>query len=252
MAVPRGKGIYARDPDFYPGSDPGAYAQQMECDFICLHHFASSDAHIERARDRGLQVWLWSGPESWSADNWEPTLRALSGRAAFMGLSGFVADPESGWQGRQAERIRLGKSLQAATQITSVGVTSYPSWYIQDVAEHAPSVWGSPQLYGIVSPGTPQELRARGMRWAKLMPTIPSLAAWSRSPVEQESYLQAFSDAPGAILWQAPSHSGNIQPQPGTPGFTVLRQWQPTRTRARDFVAVAARRAALPFSPGRS
>ena len=93
----------------------------------------------------------------------------------------------------------------------------------------APSgLWGSPQLYGVLQPGTPVEVLHRANPWVAAFGEnhmTPSLAAWRRTAEEQAIYLEAFRGERGAILWQSPTSSGNIKPWPGTPDFDVLRDW---------------------------
>jgi hypothetical protein len=230
--APRGKGIYARNPAFYPGGSPADYAHAMGCTFVAFLTPATKDAELRHAQDLGLGVYLWSYPETWEPDRWVDTLLAQSERVRRLGLDGFIADVEQGWASRIGDEQvgELGKALQHAAQtLPSVGFTSFPSWpHLESVAELAPLVWGSPQLYGVLEPGNDAELHRRAVRWRSAFKSvIPSLAAWSRTPAEQQSYLGGFRSESGALLWQTPSNDGLIRPQPGTLGFGVLRDWQP-------------------------
>lgn len=252
MMAPHGKGIYARNPDWYPLSDPAGYARSLRCAFVAMHGFAARDADFANARALGLKVFVWSGPDSWAPDRWEDTLRKLYGRVVSLRLDGLIANPEHGWQGKPSARRTLGATLQSVTEsVASVGMTSYPAWGIEEIAETTTDVWVSPQLYGVRDPGTPDELYQRAAKWrAYFGSVVPSLAAWSRGPFEQEAYLERFTDEQGAILWQAPSNE-EIQPEPGSATFEVLRDWQPRRRRVKDFLSVAASHAAFPFAPNR-
>lgn len=250
MTAPRGKGIYARQPSFYPEEDPGAYAYAMGCQFVALHDAATSDDQVSRARDLGLTVLLWEGPDSWLPRNWQQTIYSHIERVERLGLDGFIADVERAqvWKGHEREVHELAGTLGSAAQAyRSVGFTSFPSWpWMNDVAAIAApqGVWGSPQLYGILQPGTPVELLHRATSWHQAFGEVtPSLAAWRRTPEEQADYLEAFRGERGAIFWQAPTNSGKIQPWPGTPGFDVLRDWNVHQPglggRGRTFASVA-------------
>lgn len=254
--TPTGKAIYARRPGWYPQGNPALYAKWLGCSFIALNHFASRDEHIQQAHDLELPVYLWSHPASWTPDNWSITLDEMAERVYVHGLRGFIADPETDWQ--DADRGPLADQLGvAARSLPSVGITSYPSWYIQDFAHVADSgLWASPQLYGIISPESPQELHRRAERWRTLFGSnvVPSLAAWRRSPEEQQSYLDHFKSERGAILWQtatAMGSDGRIQPAPGTAGFEVLRNWQPNGAFGRALLARFVSKVVQPYPFGR-
>jgi hypothetical protein len=106
----------------------------------------------------------------------------------------------------------------------SVGYTSYPGFlYWRRVAQNVPAAWGSPQLYGIISPGTPAEIKARGVAWKAAFRGgyVASLAAWDRTADEQADYLSYFRDVPGAIFWHT------RMPEPGTRLFDILRAFRP-------------------------
>lgn len=265
MTAPRGKGIYARQQSFYPNDDPAAYALAMGCQFVALHDGGTSDDNIRRGLDLGLSVFLWGGPDSWLPSNWQQTLYGHIERVEQFGLEGFIADVERAtvWRGNEGEVHELAATLGSAAQAyRSVGFTSFPSWpWMQDVAAIAApaGVWGSPQLYGILDPGTPVELLNRGARWVQAFGPngmTPSLAAWRRTPEDQAEYLEAFRGERGAIFWQAPTRSGQIQPWPGTPGFEVLRDWNVhglRRTqRPQSFVALVGDRIMHPTRISRS
>jgi hypothetical protein len=248
MSAPRGKGIYARQPSFYPDGDPAGYAAAMGCDFIALHDAGSSDDHIRRAQDLGLPVLLWQGPDSWLPNNWQRTLYGHAERVERMGLDGFIADVERAnvWRNHDREVYELAGTLASAgASYRSVGFTSFPSWpWMRELAEVVVpyGVWGSPQLYGVLEPGTPAELLRRGERWHEAFGQVtPSLAAWDRTPEEQAVYLDAFRGERGAILWQSPTNAGQIKPWPGTAGFAVLRDWNVYRP-ARGFFSLVGER----------
>jgi len=246
MRAPTGKAIYARRPDWYPEGNPARYAKELGCSFVALNHFASRQAHLDQAAALGLPVFLWSHPDSWTPDSWLQTLEAMAARVYDYNLAGFIADPEYGWQGHP--RLRFAQYMaSAAASLPSVGLTSYPSWHIDEFGDAvAAGLWGSPQLYGIIDPGSLLELQQRAARWRRIFGTkqlLPSLAAWVRTPlgsgstadgavnpVDQASYLAAFSGERGALLWQtatAQGPDGRIRPWPGTEGFEILRRWQP-------------------------
>jgi hypothetical protein len=242
MTAPRGKGIYARDPDFYPGADPAGYAALMGCSFVAFLNHATSDEQIQRAKQLGLDAYLWAGPHWWLPHNWARTLDSQAERVMRMGLDGFIADAEfavktmkdgkAGWRGHRSEREQLGQRLaDASLSLPSVGFTSFPSWYIDDLVVPGSRVWGSPQIYGLQSLPA-GEVRAVSQRWwSAFREVVPSLAAWDRSPAEQEQYLASFArQLRGSIFWQKATGKGTgarIIPQPGTEAFNVLRDWSP-------------------------
>lgn len=250
MAPPRGKAIYARDPRWYPQGNPAAYAAALGCSFIGLNHFASRDQHLQQAADVGLDVLLWSHPNSWEPGRWAATLDAMAERVYRFDLQGLIADPEGGWRGQADQRQLLSEHLGVAAQgLPSVGVTSFPSWYVDDLwAAASMGVWGSPQLYGIASPfHSGNEILRRRQMWVDVFGDnlAVSVAAWNRTPIDtpgakgwkagvwpqdQASYLSFFDAEQGALLWQVPTSKdalGRIEPWPGTEGFEILRRWQP-------------------------
>jgi len=259
MGAPRGKGIYARAPRYYPGGNPGAYAVALRCQFVALHDQASTDDDVRRAADLGLQTFLYSMPDSWLPTNWGATLHRQGERAMKLGIAGFIADVERADQWRNQRRARqvLGQALaNAAASLPSVGFTSIPSWYLDDVAPAAAAagVWGSPQLYGIVSPvRSHEEFSRRAAPWRRLFGAegvVPSLAAWGRAPIgapapetmppDQAEYMAPFVGERGGIFWQAPSQD-RIRPWPGTAGFSLLRDFRFGASAWRDLVAVLGR-----------
>lgn len=263
MTAPRGKGIYARQPSFYPDEDPAGYAYALGCQFVVMHDGATGDEQLRRAQGLGLKVLLWEGPDSWLPNNWQRTLYGHVERVQQLGLHGFVADVERAniWRGHLNEVHVLAATLaDSARAFASVGFTSFPSWpWMNDVAAvGAPAgLWGSPQLYGVLEPGTPVELLHRGNPWHVAFGQVtPSLAAWNRTPEEQAYYLEAFRGERGAIFWQSPTNAGKIQPWPGTPGFDVLRNWNVydpyTAPRPSNFAALVASRFLRPTRIARS
>lgn len=231
MTPPRGKGIYTREPGLYPGSDPVAYARALRCDFVVLLNGAGVEQLARRAKQLGLGVWLYSLPETWARDNWPATFSAILERVVRLGLDGFVADVENDdWIGRRDEIQALAESLDYASRHrVSVGLTSYPSWApFEQVAEVAPLVWGSPQVYGIMEPGSVDELKRRAAPWRYVFADVVlSLAAYGRTAAEQSPYLAGFTDEPAAIFWQSRSSGDppHILPMPTEPLFTVLRDF---------------------------
>jgi len=257
MVAPRGKGIYARDPGYYPDGDPCQYAKDLGCQFVALHDAASSDDLFKHGMDLGLEVFIWQGPAAWLPNSWERTLDSHARRANALGLPGMICDVEhaKSWRGHDAE---LGKLIDgianAAATFFSVGFTSFPTWpWMRDVAAAgAPlGLWGSPQLYGVLEPAAGDMLVKRADRWKDAFgphQVTPSLAAWSRTPEEQADYLQWFRDERGGILWQSVTHSGAILPRVGTPGWDALKDWNVDYPgfRARTFFHVVAERITHP------
>jgi hypothetical protein len=231
MAPPVGKGIYARGRTLYPNGDPAAYARAMECAF-CVFLDTTADAYIQRAPELGMKGYLYALPEHWVPGKWPATLAKLIHKVWELDLEGLVADPEFGWVGHDREAEELGAALREATHVvSSVGITSYPSWGQLDIIAsvvQGSSVWGSPQLYGILEPAPNAALNRRGDKWRRVIESIPSLGAWARNPAEQAEYLRTFTNERGAILWQSTTGTGGrIIPEIGTESFEVLRRWQP-------------------------
>lgn len=262
MVAPRGKGIYTRRADLYPDSDPAAYAKTMECDFIAFYNLAATDDQIRRAQQLGLDTFLYNMPGEWEPDNWRETYSHLAERAARLNLDGFIADIESQewWAGGSAhlesERLVVAAALaQAAQAFRSIGFTSYPTWPSTQfvMVLNASGVWGSPQLYGILEPGTPAQVRARAKKWRQYFKdVVPSLAGYGRGPQDLSDYLDVFRDERGGIFWQQPTSldaGGYITPRIGTPSFEIMRSWN-VRYRpdfARDFVATVGDRVRRPI-----
>lgn len=266
MRAPAGKAIYARRPDWYPDGNPAGYAKALGCNFIALHHFASQQVHLDQAAALGLPVFLWSHPDSWTPDSWLQTLESMAARVYDHNLAGFIADPEYGWQGRSRQHF-ADYMASAAASLPSVGLTSYPSWYIREFeAAAAAGMWGSPQLYGIIDPGSPVELHQRADRWRRIFGSkqlLPSLAAWVRTPIgtgataeglvaptDQASYLAAFRRERGALLWQTATSQGadgRIRPWPGTEGFEILRRWQPGGALGEELLTRFTRKVLQPY-----
>lgn len=258
MVAPRGKGLYGRGPSLYPGDDPASYAKALECDFIVLINGAGVEEHAKRAQGLGLDVLLWSPPETWHPDNWRATLELQAERVQQLGLAGLVADIED-WPAWAPHRDEIPAVAQALAQLArtflSVGFTSFPSWGgLTELAQIAApaGVWGSPQLYGVLEPGTPAELKARARRWREAFPEVAvSLAAWNRSPADQAEYLAHFTDERAALLWQSTTARGSISPLPGSELFEVLRIWnvnaRPGEAAAGAFLSVVMQSAMRPF-----
>lgn len=248
--APVGKGLYARDNDWYPSRSPAQYAKALGCDFIALLNHDTPDHQLREAQQLGLDVYLYQLPGWWTPDRWRRTLGELSDRAARFGLRGFIADPETAplWHAGRGEVEPFAYALRdAAARLPSVGVTSFPSWpYMKTLATiGAPSgLWGSPQLYGVHTPCNPEEVcRQRGVGWERAfgMPLVASVAAargrgrivaattgklWGRDPAQQAYYQSVFAGARAAIFWAGQVADGRIQPEIGSPGFEVMRRWR--------------------------
>jgi hypothetical protein len=236
MAAPTGKGIYAMGPQLYPDGDPAGYAKRLGCRFVALINGYGVQTHAVRAKDLGLQTYLWSPPETWHPDNWADTFSLQMERVESLGLAGLIADVEDApmWLGQHDDVQALGEALKYASKNYSIGFTSFPGWpYVDDLAKiFGGSVWCSPQLYGVRDPGTPQVVAARGKSWKSAFGAaryVPSIAAWNRSAQAQATYLQAFSDAFAAIMWLSPA-----TPVIDSPLYNVLKSWQPPRGKPFD------------------
>jgi hypothetical protein len=216
----------------YAGVGIARYAHELGLDGI-LPHVQADDAELERANELELNAWLWSGPSSWTPQEWERTRARYLARIRSHGLSmargglvGYLADVEThaAWRAAgAAARDELGHALEEDAQRMSVGVTSFPLWpWWRELAEKAPHAWGSPQLYGIRNPARSlQELRARGEPWRRAWGGgyCPTLAgAYRRTPEAQRAYLRAMGGR--GILF-----NGQTMPRPHTPLWDVLHDW---------------------------
>jgi hypothetical protein len=223
------KTFFERMPSGYrPGSSLD-FARAIGAESMVLHcNLTGALERAELARRAGLPIWWWAGPDAWKPNTWRTTrARCLELIAGGYGV-GYVPDCETAheWAGQTQEIDALAASLDSDTRAgLSVGFTSFPSWpYWRRVAHRARGVWACPQLYGIVTPGTPAELLRRGEPWAQEFGGgyVPALAAWGRDPEEQRAYLAGMASVPGAIFWHGlPAPRGGV--------LSALRDWTPSR-----------------------
>ena len=239
--VPR-KTFYERQPSGYEafGGLLG-FARAIAADSLLLNcALTGAEERAAHALQNGWTVWWWAGPDKWLPENratwdarqrengtpWRATRdRCVQLIANGMGI-GYVANVERApqWRGQSRDLDALAGVLDNDSRAgLSIGFSSFPSWpYWRVIAHRARLVWASPQLYGIVDPGTPAELLARGAPWAQEFGGgyVPSLAAWSRSAAEQAAYLDGMRSVPGAAFWHG-------LPAPSGPVVDVLRAWEP-------------------------
>ncbi len=205
-----------------------AFGAAMGADSLILN------ATLTGARERGelavragWHVWWWAGPDAWKPERWRETrARILELIAAGLGL-GYVVDAETArdWSGRTPEVQALAAALDGDSRAgLSVGFTSFPTWpYWRTIAHSARLVWGCPQLYGIVTPGTPAQLLERGEPWRLEFGGgyVPALAAWGRDVPAQAAYLAGMSSVPAAAFWHG-------LPAPRGALLELLRAWRPS------------------------
>lgn len=173
----------------------------------------------EEARARGLEVWLYAGPDHWlprdqvtdpREHDWATTLQRQIDLCLSIGAVGIIADPERNWEGKRAEAQELGRALKQASSRVRVGFTSFPTWpWVESLAaECVGYVWGSPQIYGRLQQGA--DTFARWYRpWADAFGAarvIPSIAGWVASELHStpEGYAQYLATLPvstGCIVW---------------------------------------------------
>lgn len=236
------KGIFERGPQFYSRVAGGSigFATSLRCDSIILHKQWYSAEKLERALAAGLKVWVWSGPDSFYPSNFEATIEAL--RAICNSdhrINGYIAnvervvapsghDPQDDWgSATPAHVARLGAMLHEDSLRFSVGLSSIPAWpHMRTIARMAPHVWGSPQLYGVISPAPPAVLLQRGRPWERAFGQgyVPELAAWSRTAPEQRAYLEGMSSISHCIFWHAELPTNDT--------FAAIRDFQPRGTRS--------------------
>lgn len=176
------------------------------------------------ARARGLDVWIFSGPDYWRPENWRAEARRIEERAVALGATGIIIDPENGWAGRdqsvtnaqrRAEFRAMGEWARDVSKRRGlrVGVTSFPMMPdIGVMAEAAGgALFGAPQLYDLNEPETDETLRAWFERWRaifgpRLAICVPAWAAGERHRTEagMRAYLDTLArvaPVPGAIAW---------------------------------------------------
>lgn len=239
MGAPAGKGLFIRGSTLYPDDDPVGYAAQLDCAFVALLERDTPQDYVYKAHDLGLGAYFWSGPEDWTPDTFRQTLYTQAERADRLGMAGFIADAEHSWERSEDAAHQLAADLTSAQALLpSVGFTSYPTWRYTDVVASS-GVWGAPQVYGVQTPGTPAQLRARFDTWAQMfteaLPVLgihsptwrPSERYYRDTEQEQRAYQGAFSDVAAAMIWQHTGPSGLIWPTPGTATFELWQQWQP-------------------------
>lgn len=245
LDYPTGKGIYVQpgqrgDFALFPDKDPVTYAVTIGCSFI-VHHITSPPEHFALAQQVGLKSWIWSGPSKWRPSTWRESTRRMrekirSLRESSIAVEGYMADPEDyaesrygddSWEANRQDAFTLAESLKESAQMGfKVGLTSFPFWPYQDeIAQIAgdSGAWGSPQLYGIVTPARDYEtLKKRADRWknAQWSAVIPSLAMWDRDASELREYYATFQNEKGVILFP-----GRRLPSSG-PVFETYRDFQ--------------------------
>lgn len=217
---------------------PGGYVEflvALRCDSALFYYRTVTPEKIRKAIDAGLRVWLYGGPDDWYPSNMRATRDAI--KAILVNgdprMAGYIAnvervrapsghDPQDDWGSATDEQVReLAAMLHEDSLRWSVGFCSIPAWpRFRMIAQQAPHVWGSPQLYGIVSPGDPRELLARGRPWeATFAGYAPCLAAWGRDATELRAYLSGMEAVPNALFWHTATPTGDA--------FAALRDFQP-------------------------
>lgn len=212
-----------------------AFLVAMRCDSAIFHFRTYTREKVREAHRAGLRVWFYGGPDDWYPSNFAATRDAIKTilQNEDPRCVGYIAnvervrapsghDPQDDWGSATDEQFRaLCAMLQEDAQRWSVGFCSIPAWTrYRDLARLCPDVWGSPQLYGIVSPGEPRELLARGRPWQAVFPAYaPCLAAWARNASELRHYLNGMRVVPNALFWHTEVPEGDA--------FDALRDFQP-------------------------
>jgi len=200
-----GVGVYAR-------SQNAAFLSRFR--IVALHGSQVGHTDIARTLKNPLRsLWLYSTPEYWYPNTWQATLENYLAQVASLGLDGIIADPETGWGGHDADAVRLGAALAAASSQCRIGVTSFPAFGpLQALADACEGkVFGSPQIYGNV--GAANLARWYG-RWTSAFGKGRVLASICASdqritpdtaPITTEAaYKQYLSDlpaSPGYLGW---------------------------------------------------
>lgn len=210
----------------------------LRCDSAIFHFKAYSREKVQRALAAGLRVWFYGGPDDWYPSNMQETRDAI---VAILErepqVAGYIANvervvapsghnPQDDWGSATVTQFdTLCRMLDADSRRWSVGFCSIPAWNrFRLLAQRCPHVWGSPQLYGVISPGSPRELLARGRPWEVIFAGYaPCLAAWDRNAVELRAYLDGMAEVPNALFWMTEVPSGD--------SFAALRDFQPGRRR---------------------
>ena len=230
--APIGLGLYDRgNESVYRGDDRGngaaGYAASLGCSWIAVNASGRDrDKVVREARQMGLDVALWTYPDTWKPANWRATLAHIVGEARRLGAAWIIVDQETASDWRSAgpeERAALAHAM-AEVRRQGLGViwTSFPTWpWWREVAAIAgpAGVVGSPQVYGVISPGSNAELRRRLDSWrdAGWHDVFPSLAAWKRGAQPQAAYLAAFTGERAGCLWTSAS-----PPRIGTPTHRAI------------------------------
>lgn len=227
MPVLPHKAVFERDPSYYPGGDVLAWASSARLDGVFLHcRIRGHEDRGARAAAAGWPIWWYAGPDHWTPETWRATrLRCLELVGRGWGV-GYVCNAERAplWAGHRSEVQALAAALDSDSRAgLSVGFASIPAWPNWRVIAHgARLVWGAPELYGIVTPGTPAELLARGEPWRREFGGgyRPCLAAWNRSALEQRAYLAGMSGLEGGAFWhERPAPSGGV--------LDAIASWEP-------------------------
>lgn len=215
-----------------PPSGRGIYARAQDVAFLSRFDFVALNAHRSDAPQKasqliaaGKRVWYYSTPEHWRPNVWGAEIGRMIRMVRSVGAEGFIADPETGWDGApDAQADTLAVTLRAAvdTERVRVGVTSYPMWRFQSrLASHLRGrAWGSPQLYARTLPpetlardGGADSLRSWMDAWTAIWGpshVIPGAALWQHEGFAGDGgreryarYLAALPPAVGRIGWSA-------------------------------------------------
>jgi hypothetical protein len=226
--IPTGVGVFARD-------QSAAWLSQW--DFVAVNGSRNdASAKVAALRSRGVDVWLYSGPDAWRPDQWRAELTRIASLASATGALGIIADPETSWPQlsptrRQSEGAALGTALASLSRAMSVGLTSYPLFPALDpmvgaILANNGDVWGCPQLY---AKGRPPSAIAQwyGLWLSKFAAVIPAVSGWVSDPSIADvdgfiAYLNSVPASPAGIAWPTAGNEGR-------PAWlwSVLRQWEP-------------------------
>ncbi len=203
----RGTGAYVRGHD-------DTIPEHINADFV-LVPFMSSDEAIARYRTRfpGKPMYLFGLPDAFRPGVFAATLDTMKAKVERLGLTGVVANPESGWRVDAATKRALADKLIALSRTMDVGIVSYPSWPgLSHNGENFyanSSVWGAPEIYGVSSQDA-DDYRSWYARWFRAFSgkvgitfnaggTISGAIRQSQS--DYLRYLNNLPVAPFGIAW---------------------------------------------------
>lgn len=240
-----------------PPSGVGVYARAQSIAWLAQWRFVAlpynrSDTPAKAAAllERGVRVWLYSGPESWEPDAYVATIGRIVATHRSLRTEGIIANPETGWPAmarsdRDRRAADLGTRLATVASDNRVGLTSYAAWPGLAAAGDAcrGKVWGSPEFYHEA------DWSGYWARWQAAFGvdrTIIDVGAWPHAEARYHdaqsyrAYLDTLPTCVGAIAWTTGETPAYMWP--------VLHDWSPSPLALRP---VLEARALFATWPGR-